>query len=140
MSTGEMKLNPKRRLARALLSATLLLVAAVIPLEGLSGSCSMSCCAEMACCEETSSPFEQPATAAGCAEPCGMRSNAPSQQLPDAVATASHTTKISFETIAVSVSPLSATPPPRLPARSAELHHAVPGDAPVYLYNATFLI
>jgi hypothetical protein len=48
--------------------------------------------------------------------------------------------KISFETIAASVALLPTGPPPRLPARSVALHHAVPGDAPLYLYNAAFLI
>jgi hypothetical protein len=140
MKADAMNLHPKRPAKRALLSAALLLVAALIPLQAVADSCAMPCCAEVSCCEETTSPVEQPATLAGCADSCGMRSSTPSQQLPEAVSTASQTMKIEFETIAVSVATLRPGPPPRLPARSVELHHAVPGDAPLYLYNDTFLI
>jgi hypothetical protein len=140
MSVGAMRLHAKGPVMRALLCAALLLVAGVIPLQAFTVTCSMPCCDAVPCCEETSSPFEQPATADACPESCGVRSSTPSQQLPEAVVTASQTTKISLETIAVPVSLLAADPPPRLPARSVELPHAVPGDAPLYLYKATLLI
>jgi len=122
---------------RALVAATLLVFAAVIaPICALMIACSMPCC------EGKSIPFVQSAAAAACAEHCGISSNTASHELPDAVPASSETPQISFAGLAIAeaADTIATTTPPRLPARSAEIQHATPGDAPLYVYNSAFLI
>lgn len=126
-----------RPIRRARLATTLVVLAAVIaPLCALMIACSMPCC------EGKSFPFVQSTAAAACAEHCGISNNTTSHELPNAVAPSSETAKISLASLAVAETSddIAPAPPPRLPAFSVESHHAVPGDAPVYLYNSAFLI
>jgi len=123
---------------RALAAALLFMLAAVIaPICALMVACSTPCC------EGKSVPFVQSAAAAACAEHCAGSSSTTTQRpLPDAVAASSETPQISLAGLAVAeaAGTLVSTAPPRLPARSAEIHHATPGDAPLYVYNSVFLI
>jgi hypothetical protein len=133
MNSNVITPRTSRQVTSALFAAVLLVCAAVIaPLCALIVACAMPCC---------EGKFVQWTAAAGCAEHCGIRSNTPSQELPKAVAP-SGIAKIAFASLAVAeTSNITArTPPPRLPAFSVGSHHAVPGDAPVYLYNSVFLI
>lgn len=126
-----------RPILRAASAVALLLFATVIaPLCALMIACSMPCC------EGKSLPFVQSTAAAACAEHCGISSNTTSHELPNAVAPSNETAKIALASLAVAEASetLAPTPPPRLPAFTVESHHAVPGDAPVYLYNSAFLI
>ena len=137
VTTIDIQQAASRPIRRALLAATLVVFAAVIaPLCALMIACSMPCC------EGKSLPFVQSAAAAACAEHCGISSNTTSHELPNAVAPSNETAKIALASLAVAETSetLAPTPPPRLPAFSVESHHAVPGDAPVYLYNSAFLI
>lgn len=137
VTTMDIQQAASRPIRRALLAATLVVFAAVIvPLCAVMVTCSIPCC------EEKSFPFVQSTAAAACAEHCGISSNTKSHELPNAVALSSETAKIALASLAVAETSvdIAPTPPPRLPAFSVESHHAVPGDAPVYLYNSTFLI
>ena len=137
MSPNVITLGTSRPITGALFAAVLLVFAAVIaPICALMMACSMPCC------EGKSLPFVQSAAAAACAEHCGISSNTTSHELPNAVAPSNETAKIALASLAVAEASetLAPTPPPRLPAFSVESHHAVPGDAPVYLYNSVFLI
>lgn len=110
-------------------AAVLLFAAGIAPFCVLTAACSMPCC------EGKSFPFVK--SAAGCGEHCGIRSNPASQPLPDAVTPATAIVLIGVSATANDVAPAS---PPQRPALSMESRHAVPGDAPVYLYNSVFLI
>ena len=137
MSQNVITPGTSRPVTRGLFAAVLLVFAAVIaPLCALMIACSMPCC------EAKSFPFVQSTAAAACAEHCGISNNTTSHELPNAVAPSSETAKISLASLAVAEASddVAPTPPPRLPAFSVESHHAVPGDAPVYLYNSVFLI
>ena len=137
MSPNVITLGTSRPITGALFAAVLLVFAAVIaPICALMMACSMPCC------QGKSLPFVQSAAAAACAEHCGISSNTTSHELPNAVAPSNETAKIALASLAVAEASetLAPTPPPRLPAFSVESHHAVPGDAPVYLYNSVFLI
>jgi hypothetical protein len=121
----------------ALVAAVMLVFAAAIaPICGLMVVCSMPCC------EGKSVPFVQSTAAAACTEHCGISSNTASHQLPDAVAASSETPQISFAglSVAEAADSMASAESPRLPARSVEVHHATPGDAPLYVYNSVFLI
>lgn len=136
MSPNVITPGTSRPVTRALFAAVLLVFAAVVaPVCALMAACSMPCC------EGKSLPLVQSTAAAACAEHCGITSNTASHELPNAVAP-SETAKVALASLAVvETSDITAsTPPPRLPAFSVESHHAVPGDAPVYLYNSVFLI
>jgi hypothetical protein len=126
-----------RPIGRALMAAAVFVFAAAIaPLCALMVACSMPCC------EGKSFPFVQSTAAAACAEHCAITSNATSHELPNALAPSSETAKMALASLAVAETSvdIAPAPPPRLPAFSVESHHAVPGDAPVYLYNSAFLI
>ena len=110
-------------------AALLLFAATAAPLWALIPACSMPCCEGM-----------QPAQGAGCAEQCGISSNTASHELPSAVAPSSENTKISLAALAMDETSSAPVLAPRPPAFSAAPPHAVPGDAPVYLYNSVFLI
>jgi hypothetical protein len=135
VTTPGMRQAASRPVVRALLAATLLVFAAMI-----APICALIACS-MPCCEGKSFPFVQSAAAA-CAEHCGISSNTASHELPDAVPASSETPQISFAGLAIAeaAETIAPTTPPRLPAPSAELHHATPGGAPVYVYNSAFLI
>lgn len=126
-----------RPVRRALLAAALLVFAAVIaPICALMVACTM------ACCEGKSFPFVQSAANAACATHCGISNQAASHELPDAVAAPAASPQLALAALDISEasSDIEPTPPPQLPAYSVESHHAVPGDAPLYLYNSLFLI
>lgn len=124
-----MSANVITRILSLFAAALLLSAATVTPIWALIPACSMPCCEGM-----------QPAQAADCAEQCGISSNTASHQLPSAVAPSSENTKISLASLAIEETSIAPVRAPRLPAFSAEPPHAVPGDAPVYLYNSVFLI
>lgn len=125
-----------RPILRAASAVALLLFATVIaPLCALMIACAMPCC------EGKSVPFVQSAAAAACAKHCAIRNTKASHELPDAVAPSTETSQVAFALAgAENSADLAPATPPRLPAFSVESHHAVPGDAPVYLYNSVFLI
>jgi hypothetical protein len=126
-----------RPILRALVAASLLIFAAVIaPIWALMIVCTMPCC------EGESTPFVQSAAPAACAEHCGISSNTASHELPDAVPASSETPQFSFAGLAIAVAAdtIVTSKPPRIPAPSAELQHAIPGGAPLYVYNSVFLI
>lgn len=117
-------------------AALLLLAAALTPLSALMIACSMPCC------EGQPLPFVQSPVAGACAERCAISSNTTSRELPAALAPSIETAKITIASLSVAEASETVVPlaPPRLPAFPVQSHHAVPGDAPVYLYNSVFLI
>lgn len=136
-STTAVQQPARRPVRRATLAAALFAFAALVaPLCALMIACSMPCC------EGKSFPFVQSAAAAACMEHCGISSNTASHEIPDAVAPSSETPQISLAGLSVAEASdaIAATAPPRLPARSVEIHHATPGDAPLHVYNSVFLI
>jgi hypothetical protein len=137
MTPNAITLDRPRPVTRTLFAAVVLVFAAAIaPICALTAACSMPCC------EGNSFPLVQSAAAAACAEHCGISSDASSQELPNAIPPSGDTAKVTLASLAAAEASetLAPTSPPRLPAFSAESHHAVPGDAPVYLYNSVFLI
>ncbi|HXG58069.1 MAG TPA: hypothetical protein VNL91_03530 [Thermoanaerobaculia bacterium] len=118
---------------RAILAAALFVTATAIPLLALAAACTMPCCTHAAGAQMM---------AAGCAEQCGIRSDAqPPQPLAGAVTTSSPAPQ--------PAAPLDlpeafvSSPPPgttRVPLFAEGRHHAVPGDPPLYLSHSTFLI
>lgn len=127
----------RRVVRRALFAAALFVFAvAIAPIWVLMVACSMPCC------EGESFPFVQPALGAACAEHCGISSSATSYQFPDAVAASTETPQTALAALATAETThdTAPTPHPRHTAFSVESHHAVPGDAPLYIYNSAFLL
>ena len=99
--------------------------------------CSVASNCSMHCCEGKSRTTVAQANA--CGEPCAISNEATAPRLPDAVPGTSQALQLVVTVDAVTVA--SALPPAvSPPAFSRSSHHAVPGDAPVYLQNSAFLI
>lgn len=128
-----------RRPVMRTMTAGLLLVfaAAIAPICALMIACSMPCC------EGKSLTFMVSPVRAACMDHCGITNESASHELPAALAAASETPELSFAALAIAALPphtVTTSVPPRLPARAEILHHAIPGDAPLHLYNSVFLI
>jgi hypothetical protein len=138
MSANIMTAGKRPTAIGALFAAVLLVFAAVVaPICALMVACATPCC------EGSSLPSMLSVAASGCAEHCGISSDTSSDvRFPDAVAPSTETANVSLAslTVAEEVRSLAWTPPSRVAAFSFEPQHAVPGDAPVYLYNSAFLI
>ncbi|HEX7708360.1 MAG TPA: hypothetical protein VF701_18000 [Thermoanaerobaculia bacterium] len=122
-----------RPLLRAIFAAALLtFVATVAPLYALAATCSMKCCKQQVI------PFPQ---SPACAQECGFNTNTGAEQLPDAVAPATNPlASIAPLTSFVALETHPSPAPVRSFARFLDLHHAGPGDPPLFVYNSAFLI
>jgi hypothetical protein len=118
---------------RAIFTAALLAFAVtVVPLYALAATCSMKCCKQQVI------PFPQ---SPACAQECGINASPASQQLPDAVAPAAKPlASMAPLTSCVALETLPSPAPVRSFARLLDLHHAGPGDPPLFVYNSAFLI
>jgi len=129
-------LQANRPITRVLFAAAFLVFATVV-----APACALMLACPMPCCKGNAAPMAPSVTAGGCAEHCGLRDvKAETHALPDAVAPSSAQITIASLAIADGVDTIALPDSPPLPAFSVESHHAIPGDAPLYLYNSVFLI
>jgi hypothetical protein len=122
-----------RPLLRAISAAALLAFAVTVaPLYALAATCSMKCCKQQVI------PFPQ---SPACAQECGINTSPASQQLPDAVAPAAKPlASIAPLTSSLALETIPSPAPVRSFVRFLDLHHAGPGDPPLFVYNSAFLI